>query len=226
MAKLIIISFAVLNFCIMNRIIPIFPLNLVVFPNSLYPLHIFEPRYKTLIKQCLENDTGFGIVASFENKISDVGVYVKISDVIKKYDNGESDIVVEGLERFLIVNVKDNPIGFLEAEIEEFSDEELILDFDLEDKVQEMFRSLIEQINYDLPENFWRSLSDSEIKSFKVAEKSGLSIQQQQELLILQSENQRLKYLINHFELLQQKLSDSLVLKQIIMNDGYLVKEK
>ena len=80
----------------MSRI-PIFPLNLVVFPDSKYPLHIFEERYKILIEKCLREKTGFGIVASFERKISDVGVYVIIDSVVKVYDNVESDIVVDGL---------------------------------------------------------------------------------------------------------------------------------
>ncbi|HQJ46975.1 MAG TPA: LON peptidase substrate-binding domain-containing protein, partial [Ignavibacteriaceae bacterium] len=73
--------------------IPIFPLNLVVFPGSKYPLHIFEERYKILIQKCLQENTGFGIVAAFDKKISDMGVYVLIDSVLKYYDNGESDIV-------------------------------------------------------------------------------------------------------------------------------------
>ena len=63
--------------------VPIFPLNLVVFPGSKYPLHIFEERYKILINRCLEDNSGFGIVALIDKKISDVGVFVKVNQVIK-----------------------------------------------------------------------------------------------------------------------------------------------
>ena len=66
--------------------IPIFPLNLVVFPGSKYPLHIFEERYKRLLNKCLNSNTGFGIVSLIDKIISDVGVYVIISEVIKTYD--------------------------------------------------------------------------------------------------------------------------------------------
>ncbi len=50
----------------MKNTIPIFPLNLVVFPDSKYPLHIFEERYKILLQKCLTDNSGFGIVASID----------------------------------------------------------------------------------------------------------------------------------------------------------------
>lgn len=202
--------------------IPIFPLNLVVFPDSKYPLHIFEERYKILIEKCLREKTGFGIVASFERKISDVGVYVIIDSVIKVYDNGESDIIVAGLERFLINSTSTHPDGYYIAEVEKYSDIESTYDERLFESLRNEFEEIVELANYNLEVSFWNNLSITKNKSYKIAEKSGLSIDQQQELLILRKESQRLNYLIDYFTAIKNKVSNAESLKRIIMNDGYI----
>jgi len=205
----------------MSRI-PIFPLNLVVFPDSKYPLHIFEERYKILIEKCLREKTGFGIVASFERKISDVGVYVIIDSVIKVYDNGESDIIVAGLERFLINSTSTHPDGYYIAEVEKYSDIESTYDERLFESLRNEFEEIVELANYNLEVSFWNNLHITKNKSYKIAEKSGLSIDQQQELLILRKESQRLNYLIDYFTTIKNKVSNAESLKRIIMNDGYI----
>lgn len=206
----------------MEKVIPIFPLKLVVFPNSKYPLHIFEPRYKKMINKCLEDDSGFGIVASVGKKISDVGVYVKISDILKKYQNGELDIIVTGINRFVIKNTTLHQDGYYISEIEKYDDNIIEINFSLVEELQNEFEEIIELANYRLEENFWKRLSESQTKSFNIAEKSGLSFEQQQELLILRNENERINYLINYFEAIKLKLTNAEALKKIIMNDGYL----
>ena len=55
------------------RVLPLFPLQLVVFPNEKVNLHIFEPRYKKLIRRCDENSENFGIIPYIKGKIIDVG---------------------------------------------------------------------------------------------------------------------------------------------------------
>ncbi len=202
--------------------IPIFPLNLVVFPDSKYPLHIFEERYKILIEKCLREKTGFGIVPSFERKISDVGVYVIIDSVIKVYDNGESDIIVAGLERFLINSTSTQPDGYYIAEVEKYSDIESTYDERLFESLRNEFEEIVELANYNLEVSFWNNLHITKNKSYKIAEKSGLSIDQQQELLILRKESQRLNYLIDYFTTIKNKVSNAESLKRIIMNDGYI----
>ena len=77
-------------------------------------------------------------------------------------------------------------------------------------------------VNYDINQTFWDNLNKINLRSFKIAEKSGLSILQQQELLTIQSENKRLNYLINHFEKLEEKLEENKIIKGIILGDGYL----
>ena len=202
--------------------IPIFPLNLVVFPGSKYPLHIFEERYKILIQKCLQENTGFGIVAAFDKKISDVGVYVLIDSVLKYYDNGESDIVVTGIERFLITDIYPHPDGYNIATVEKYDDDRISIDDNLISTLQVEFEEIVELANYKLEDSFWNNLNNAKFKSYKIAEKSGLSHEQQQEFLILKNENERLTYLINYFLSIKEKVSTAENLKRIIMNNGYL----
>ncbi len=206
----------------MNYTIPIFPLNLVVFPDSKYPLHIFEERYKILLQKCLAGRSGFGIVASIDKRISDVGVYVKVTEILKTYLNGELDIVVQGVERFLINSTSLHPDGYYVADVEKYDDENIIVDPRLNDELQSEFEEIVELANYKLEDAFWNNLKNTNLKSYKIAEKSGLTYEQQQELLILKNENERLSYLINYFILIKDKVDRAETLKRIIMNDGYL----
>lgn len=203
-------------------LIPIFPLKLVVFPGSKYPLHIFEERYKILIEKSLNENSGFGIINSFDSRISDIGVYVVIESVIKQYKNGESDIVVAGIERFIVSSTYLHPDGYYLAEVETFDDDGVEINNKLVEELQLEFEEIVELANYKLEDGFWNNLKIAKLKSFKIAEKSGLNHTQQQELLILKTENKRLEYLINYFVTIKNKVDSSLNVKKIIMNDGYL----
>lgn len=83
--------------------IPMFPLNVVLLPGETKTLHIFEERYKQLVSDCIENDAHFGIPFIHQKQMGNYGIEVKISNVIKRFDNGEMDIVIEGVCVFKIV---------------------------------------------------------------------------------------------------------------------------
>lgn len=83
--------------------IPMFPLNMVLLPGETKTLHIFEERYKELVSDCLENMANFGIPFINQKTIGNYGVEVKIINVIKTYDNGELDIVIEAIRVFELI---------------------------------------------------------------------------------------------------------------------------
>ena len=83
-------------FIVMTNFIPIFPLSVVVYPGEELNLHIFEPRYKQLIKECNEQKKPFGIPTVIESKLQDHGTLVHIIELSKVYDNGEMDIKTQG----------------------------------------------------------------------------------------------------------------------------------
>mgnify|MGYP001449972451 CR=1 FL=1 len=86
--------------------LPLFPLNLVLLPYELLPLHIFEPRYKKMVKDHIEQDKPFGIILNEDNKVCTKGCRVKVQKVYKKYSNGEYDILVKGVEQFKVINTR------------------------------------------------------------------------------------------------------------------------
>ena len=86
--------------------LPLFPLNLVLLPFELLPLHIFEPRYKKMVRDHIEDDKPFGIILNENNVVCTKGCRVKVQKVYKKYSNGEYDILVKGVEQFQVFNTR------------------------------------------------------------------------------------------------------------------------
>lgn len=194
-----------------------------MFPDALYPLHIFEERYKKLINRCVKNDEYLGIVSKIEADISNVGCLVKVSNLLKTFENGSMDIIVKGYSRFMVESTGLHPDGYIEAEIVLFGDSDQSKRNDeIYEKTLNKFKSILDRTSLTMGTNFWENLNKTEDRSFKLAEKSGLNLRQQQDILSLRSEKDRLNYLYRHFEKLDTTLERSEVLKDIIAADGYL----
>jgi len=99
-----------------SSLVPLFPLELVLLPGVPLPLHIFEPRYKEMIAECLEQQKPFGVVRASPEGVADIGCTAEIMSVTKKYDDGRMDIMARGLERFEVIQVNEDR-EFLQAEI-------------------------------------------------------------------------------------------------------------
>ena len=84
--------------------IPLFPLNIVALPFEEVPLHIFEPRYKKMIKESIENNTPFGIVLNNNGSIDNIGCSLNVTKIIKHYKTGEYDLIATGSNRFQVLN--------------------------------------------------------------------------------------------------------------------------
>ncbi|MFL5894978.1 MAG: LON peptidase substrate-binding domain-containing protein [Thermoleophilaceae bacterium] len=87
---------------------PLFPLGLVLLPQELVPLHIFEDRYKLMIGECLENDTEFGIIWLSDEGLRDVGCSARIVRLVDRMEDGRMNILIEGSRPFrLLRKVED-----------------------------------------------------------------------------------------------------------------------
>jgi uncharacterized protein len=106
-----------------HSLLPIFPLELVLLPGVPLPLHIFEPRYKEMIAECLEQKKPFGVVRASSDGVADIGCTAEIMSVTKKYDDGRMDILTRGVERFEVIEVNEDR-SFLQAEIAMVHDED------------------------------------------------------------------------------------------------------
>jgi len=206
----------------MKKIIPIFPLHIVVFPYSKIPLHIFEERYKKMIARCLAEKTGFGIVSLIKKEMSEIGSYVEVNRIVKTYKNGEIDIIVAGIERFRLIKIEEHKDGYLIGYAEGYGDVSEDFDKKLQEELKKNFLSILKKINFKVDDNFWRSYDNSRQKSFKIAEKAGLSVKQQQKLLALQKENARINFLLRHLKRIDKKVSENILTETIVLGDGYL----
>ncbi len=207
----------------MKDIVPIMSIKLVMLPDSVYPLHIFEDKYLNLISYCKSQSTAFGIVAIIENKISEIGCMVEISEIRDEYRDGSLDIIVKGKNRFRIIDTHLSESGYLEARTECFDDlDENSPALPFAEKTISLLKSILKKTGLTLDEGYWNNLSKSKFKSFKLAEKSGLSIEQRQKILEMETEIERIEYIYKHLTSVENLIKKDKLIKQLIAGDGYL----
>src|ERR1700688_4604329 len=97
--------------------IPLFPLDIVLFPGQAVPLHIFEPRYRQMTRHCIHAQTPFGIVYVRDGNLAQTGCSAMIVKILKEYEDGRSDILTAGQTAFRLVRTHDEK-PYLEAEVE------------------------------------------------------------------------------------------------------------
>jgi uncharacterized protein len=97
-------------------LLPLFPLEVVLLPGTPLPLHIFEPRYKEMIGECLATSAPFGVIRALEKGIAEVGCTAEIITVTKEYPDGRMDLICEGRKRFEVLEVNQER-SFLRAEV-------------------------------------------------------------------------------------------------------------
>jgi Lon protease-like protein len=102
--------------------VPLFPLDVVLFPGTPLPLHIFEERYKEMIGECLSEKSGFGVVRAQREGLAVIGCMARIVRVLHEYEDGRLDILCDGGDRFEIEQL-DNSRAFLQAEVDFFADD-------------------------------------------------------------------------------------------------------
>jgi len=209
-----------------TRLIPLFPLNIVLFPDSKIPLYIFEERYKILINDAVNNDSDFGINLIEDKKISTTGCTCKVTEVIKKYDNGEMKITVTGFRRFNLLKYTVSDFGYYIGEITELEEKNSLPDKSLIIKVINHYNHLVDTVykgginKIDLNDESF--LSGEKSVSFRIAQKSGLTVTERLNLLEIDDENERLKYLEKYFDEIIPKLHEANRISSIIKSDGYL----
>jgi Lon protease-like protein len=107
-----------------KRLIPLFPLQLVVFPRTHLPLHIFEERYKEMVGDAIRDGSEFGIVLAKEEGVLNAGCTVMVEKVLEMYPDGRMDILTCGQRRFEIVSLNEDKT-YLQGEVEFFDDDDL-----------------------------------------------------------------------------------------------------
>ena len=174
--------------------LPFFPLKLVAFPGEELNLHIFEPRYKELLADIEQDGRSFGICV-YLDKLSSFGTEVLLEKVNKRYEDGRLDIQTRGLRSFRILSF-DNPMkGKLYAggTISYLNDDPKISEF-----LHHEFVFYLKEMLHLL--KFPGELNPETVNSFTFTHKLGLKLEEELELLQIESESKRTEYLIRHFK--------------------------
>jgi Lon protease-like protein len=208
-------------FTFMTKFIPIFPLNIVVFPGEKLNLHIFEPRYKQLIRECFDQKKPFGIPSVFNDKISDMGTSIEILSIEKEHENGNMDVKTKGIAVFEVLEmVKTVPDKLYSGAIVSYPPNDFI-------GIQTKMSKILNELRYfhqllEVSKNY--SKADSELCVYDIAHHAGMSTEQEYELLQLLREDQRQEYLQRHLKNIIPTITELQNLKDRIQLNGHFRK--
>lgn len=181
----------------MSDLLPMFPLQIVVFPNEDLNLHIFEPRYQELIRDCEAESLTFGIPAFIEGELMAIGTEIRLEDIVKRYPEGASDIRTKGMGIFAIKEFFEKMPGKLYsgASIERL-DMEMTETPYFSEQILERTKELFELLDIDkeLPEK------GTDLSVFDIAHHVGLSLDQEYELLSIGDAQERQEFLLEHLQ--------------------------
>jgi Lon protease-like protein len=203
-----------------NDLLPIFPLELVLFPGMALPLHIFEPRYKEMIAECLEHDSAFGIVRAVEDGLAQIGCSAEVVTVVKRYEDGRLDIVTRGLRRFEIVEVNQER-SFLQAEVS-FLKEDSGASAEARQKALDLHQQLLllaasGQTTPPIIE------PPEDLLSFHLISQLPVDLDFKQTILSMPSETQRLSTLIEYYEAILPRLGKVMQARKKSGSNGHVM---
>ncbi len=197
-------------------LIPLFPLELVLFPGAPLPLHIFEPRYKEMITECLLKDQPFGMVRVKDSSLAAIGCSASILNVLKKYEDGRLDIAAEGMRRFEITQVNQERT-FLQAEVAYFEDEPSLPGQSAVDAVVQLHEQLFAVLGQPVSVEH-----DDEMLSFQLANELPVDLDFKQALLEMKSEAERIEILSEYYKATIPKVEKTLLARQRASGNGHV----
>jgi ATP-dependent Lon protease len=175
--------------------LPLFPLNVVLLPGESLPLHIFEPRYRHMVRQCLLGKTHFGMLLALSDGVARVGCSAEILQVTKRYDDGRMDIVSVGRDRFRIVDLfTDDPL--LEGNVDYLVDEDSAQDERKRKELIELYEICHTLLFSGMPRNIEET--HPELISFAISSALPIELLWKQQILELRSEAERQDRLLGY----------------------------
>ncbi|PAP77186.1 LON peptidase substrate-binding domain-containing protein [Rubrivirga marina] len=197
--------------------LPLFPLGIVLLPGEPVPLHIFEPRYKEMVRVCIDDDRPFGIVYASEQSLAQVGCTARIERVAARYDDGRLDIVAVGEQRFRVDEIHRD-LAYLSAEVEAVEDDAPDDDVGARQAAIARHMKLLEMAGEEpKPHRYDQSLP----VSFVIGRNAGLDLADKQRLLEMDSEADRIRYLSDHLGALLVRLEKAREFRDLARGDGH-----
>ena len=175
----------------------LFPLNVVLLPGEHLPLHIFEPRYRRMVRECLEQSVPFGVLLARKDGVVRVGCTAEIELVTKRYDDGRLDILTTGRHPFRVVELfQDDPL--LEGSVDYLDDRDVAIHAPTENKLASLYETCYTLVFSGMPPKLDPTLSGS--LSYSVAATLPLDLMWKQTLLELRSEDERQGRLVRYLQ--------------------------
>lgn len=197
--------------------LPLFPLGEVLYPRERLPLHIFEDKYKEMIGRCLERNEVFGVVLFDEGEMAGIGCTARVSEVTARYEDGRMDILVKGEQRFRLKEARQE-FAYMTADVELLNEPEEPYESDLKERAITQHMKLLELAGRTVRPSLYQDVKEV---SFVMAHNAGLSLKQKQEVLELRGENERIAYLVDHFEGLIPRVEQMEDLRRKIKSNGH-----
>ena len=207
----------------MINFVPIFPLEIVVYPGEQLNLHIFEERYKQLITECIAEKKPFGIPAVIKNNVAEMGTLVQITEVAAVHEDGKIDIRTEGVSVFRVLEIiKSVPDKLYSGAIVDYPTNNNTMNAKLMQRVLTGLRELHKLLK--VAKEFKKP--DDELRSYDIAHHAGLSLEEEYELLGLMREDQRLEYLKRHLKKILPIVMGAEMLKERVKLNGHFKELK
>jgi len=198
--------------------IPLFPLNVVLFPGEQLPLHIFEPRYRRMVRECLESKSPFGMLLALPNGVVRVGCSAEIMDIIKRYEDGRMDILTVGREPFRVLDLfSDDPL--LEGQVDYLEDEDSLPDPARQKRLIEAYETCHALLFTELPRDFQEI--PAEQLAYAIAATLPLDLLWKQQILELRSEAERQERLLAYLREWAPHLQKAETLRQRAGGNGH-----
>jgi Lon protease-like protein len=180
---------------------PLFPLDLVALPGEIVPLHIFEDRYKTMMAECLDGDTEFGIVWMSDGGLREIGCACEIEQVLEQLDDGRLNLLARGTRPFRVIERQAHlpyPAGVIEFVQDRVDDP----DPQLAGAARAAYADLVKRATDREPED--QELD--QMGAYEMAATVDFGLDAKQGLLDLRSENARLKLVTRLFRAASKRL--------------------
>lgn len=180
---------------------PLFPLQLVVLPTEVVPLHIFEERFKTMIEECLAGNREFGIVWMADDGLHDVGCACRIDRVLERFDDGRMNLLAVGTRPLRIVE-RQRDLAYPAGVVEFLADTPGAPEQDVIDAAHDAYGELVRKATDRTP-------TPDELKTlhaYAMAATVDFGLEAKQGLLALRSESARLKLVTRLFRAALKRL--------------------
>jgi Lon protease-like protein len=181
--------------------LPLFPLPMVLLPTEVVPLHIFEERYKTMIGECLDQDSEFGIIWLSDDGLKDVGCAAQVTEVIERMDDGRMNILIQGTSPFRLVE-RHEQLPYPAGTVELLGDRAEDVEAKAMREAREGFADLVERVTDKRPDDS----ALAELGSYEMAASVDIGADAKQGLLELRSETSRLRLLSRLFKSAMERL--------------------